>query len=186
MNDTPQSRAARLPHLRREGLTKGDPVPLPLTMASIYHLPGDPAGFNQYGRFDNPTWRAVETLLGHLESAEALSFPSGMAATSAALFALLKTGDRILLPSDGYYMKLDEDVAGLGGDNRFIRNEGRADYYYSLRPDVVLNMGLGAGYIFGILGEDVHIANRFFLGLVEAGISKCPSGHIEARSAKVD
>ena len=29
---------------------------------------------------------------------------------------------------------------------------------------MVLNLGLGAGYIFGILGEDVHIANRFFLG----------------------
>jgi outer membrane protein insertion porin family len=72
--------------------------------------------------------------------------------------------DTRFLPSDGYYLKLDEDVAGLGGDNRFIRHEGRADYYYSLRPDVVLNLGLGAGYIFGILGEDVHIANRFFLG----------------------
>jgi cystathionine gamma-lyase len=103
MTDTPQSRAARLAHLRRAELAKGDPVPLPLTMASIYHLPGDPTGFKQYGRFDNPTWTAVERLLGHLEDAEALAFPAGMAATSAALFSLLRTGDRILLPSDGYY-----------------------------------------------------------------------------------
>src|SRR5262245_11917450 len=50
MPETPQSRAARLAHLRRQELAKGDPVPLPLTMASIYHLPGDPTGFNQYGR----------------------------------------------------------------------------------------------------------------------------------------
>ena len=78
-------------------------MPLPLTLAAMYHLPGDPAGFNQYGRFANPTWDAVERLLGHLEDATAVAFPSGMAATSAVLFGLLKTGDRILLPSDGYY-----------------------------------------------------------------------------------
>jgi len=103
MTETPQSRAARLAHLRRDDLAKGDPVPLPLTLASIYHLPGDPAGFSQYGRFANPTWAAVEKLLGHLEDAPALAFPSGMAATSAVFFALLKSGDHILLPADGYY-----------------------------------------------------------------------------------
>jgi cystathionine gamma-lyase len=103
MTETPQSRAARLAHLRRDDLAKGDPVPLPLTLASIYHLPGDPAGFSQYGRFANPTWKAVEKLLGHLEDAPALAFPSGMAAISAVFFALLRTGDRVLLPSDGYY-----------------------------------------------------------------------------------
>lgn len=103
MVDETKRVAAHLPHLRRAGLAKGDPVPLPLTMASIYHLPGDPGGYRQYGRFDNPTWAAVEKLLGHLEGADALAFPSGMAAISAVFFALLKAGDRILLPADGYY-----------------------------------------------------------------------------------
>lgn len=103
MSESNHARAARLAHLRREQLEKGDPVPLPLTMASIFHLPGDPAGYSQYGRFANPTWDAVEKLLGHLEQATAVGFPSGMAATSAIFFGLLKSGDRILLPSDGYY-----------------------------------------------------------------------------------
>ena len=103
MTESSNSRAARLPHLRRDELAKGDPVPPPLTLASIFHLPGDPAGFRQYGRFDNPTWSAVEKLLGHLEVAPALALPSGMAAISAVFLALLKSGDRILLPSDGYY-----------------------------------------------------------------------------------
>lgn len=96
-------RAAELTHLRRRKLVKGDPVPLPLTMAAMYHLPGDPTGAPQYGRFNNATWEAVEEMLGHLEDAEAVAFPSGMAAISAVLFSLLKAGDRILLPSDGYY-----------------------------------------------------------------------------------
>ncbi len=103
MTDSPAARAAQLAHLRRRKLVKGDPVPLPLTMASIFNLPGDPAGFSQYGRFDNPTWDAAEEMLGHLEDATAIAFPSGMAAISAIFFGLLKTGDRVLLPSDGYY-----------------------------------------------------------------------------------
>ncbi|MEW9836727.1 cystathionine gamma-lyase [Mesorhizobium marinum] len=69
----------------------------------MYNLPGDPAGFAQYGRFNNPTWDAVEEILGHLEAAPAVAFPSGMAAISATFFSLLKGGDRVLLPSDGYY-----------------------------------------------------------------------------------
>lgn len=103
MSDSPAARAANLIHLRRRKLAKGDPVPLPLTMAAMYNLPGDPAGFSQYGRFDNPTWDAVEEMLSHLEDAATVAFPSGMAAISAAFFSLLKSGDRILLPSDGYY-----------------------------------------------------------------------------------
>jgi cystathionine gamma-lyase len=103
LTDDPMNRAARMLHLRKAGLAKGDAVPLPLTLASVYHLPGDPAGHRQYGRFDNPTWEAAEDLLGHLEDARCVAFPSGMAAITAALLPFLKAGDRVLLPSDGYY-----------------------------------------------------------------------------------
>lgn len=96
-------RAAGAAHLRRDRLSKGDPVAPPVTLASMYHLPGDPAGVPQYGRFDNATWEAAEELLSHFEDAPCIGFPSGMAAISALFFSLLKTGDRILLPSDGYY-----------------------------------------------------------------------------------
>ncbi|RLP27216.1 cystathionine gamma-lyase [Mesorhizobium sp. YM1C-6-2] len=97
------ARAAHLIHLRRRKLAKGEPVPLPITPAAMFNLPGDPAGFAQYGRFDNPTWEAVEEMLAHLEDAPAVAFPSGMAAISAVFFSQLRSGDRVLLPSDGYY-----------------------------------------------------------------------------------
>lgn len=103
MADTPAARAASLIHLRRRKLNKGDPAPPPLTMAAMYNLPGDPAGFAQYGRFDNATWDAVEEMLSHLEGAPAVAFPSGMAAIAAVFFSQLKAGDRVLLPADGYY-----------------------------------------------------------------------------------
>lgn len=103
MTDDTLARAARLPHLRRPRLEKGDPTPLGLTFASIYHLPGDPAGHRQYGRYDNPTWEGLEHALGHLDDATAVAFPSGMAAISAVFCGLLSAGDTILLPADGYY-----------------------------------------------------------------------------------
>ena len=104
MTETDADRAARLLHLRHAALEKGAPLALPLTLASMYHLPGDPEpGVPGYGRSDNPTWTALEDRLAALEDAPALAFPSGMAAISAALFATLGSGDRLLLPADGYY-----------------------------------------------------------------------------------
>jgi cystathionine gamma-lyase len=69
----------------------------------MYHLPGDPAGARGYGRSDNPTWEALEHALSHLEDASTVAFPSGMAAISAVFLTMLRAGDRLLLPSDGYY-----------------------------------------------------------------------------------
>lgn len=96
--------ASALLHLRGAALERGEPLALPITPASMFYLPGDPAtGVDAYGRMSNPTWRALEEALGLLEGAPALAFPSGMAAITAALFATLKAGDRLLLPADGYY-----------------------------------------------------------------------------------
>lgn len=136
MSETANSRAAALAHLRSAGFAKGDPIPLPLTMASIFHAPGDATGFDQYGRFSNPTWHAVEHVLGHLENAECVAFPSGMAAISAAFLGLVKTGDRILLPSDGYHT-----TRALA--ERFLKPLGVG---YDVRPTATMLDGGFAGY----------------------------------------
>lgn len=91
-------------HLRGEALEKGAPVALPITTSSMYHLPGLPDGSDFYGRAGNPTWTHLEHMLAHLEGAPSLAFPSGMAAIAAALFATVKSGARLLVPSDGYYV----------------------------------------------------------------------------------
>jgi cystathionine gamma-lyase len=117
MSDPDLARAASLLHLRGADLAKGQPVAPPLTLATTFHLPGDPAGVPGYGRTDNPTRDELERALGHLEGAPALAFPSGMAAIAAALFPLLSAGDRLLLPSDGYYttrLLADRVLARLG------------------------------------------------------------------------
>jgi cystathionine gamma-synthase len=57
----------------------------------------------EYGRYGNPTVRELERRVAALEGAEdAVAFPSGMAATSTALLALLKAGDHVVLFRDCY------------------------------------------------------------------------------------
>ncbi|WP_170400122.1 cystathionine gamma-lyase [Ruegeria arenilitoris] len=104
-------------HLRGNALNAGEPVTLPLTQSSMYHLPGVTDGLPTYGRVDNPTWEHLEHVLAHLEGAPCLTFPSGMGAISAALFATLKAGSHLLIPSDGYYVTrvlADQFLSGLG------------------------------------------------------------------------
>lgn len=66
-------------------------------------------------------------------------------------------------PTDGYYLRLTQDFAGVGGDTKFLRHEIKTGYYYPVTKNVVLQVGGQAGHIQGI-GEDVRIADRFFLG----------------------
>lgn len=70
----------------------------PLTPASSF-LTGTE---RSYARNDgNPSWEALEAVLGDLESGEAISFASGMAAVAAVLDQL-PVGADVVLPDDCY------------------------------------------------------------------------------------
>ncbi|HWO66515.1 MAG TPA: cystathionine gamma-lyase [Umezawaea sp.] len=77
------------------GAFMGSPV-----FASAFHLTGE----DTYGRSGNPTWRALEAALGELDGGECVLFPSGMAAISTLLRLVLRTGDTVVLPGDGYFL----------------------------------------------------------------------------------
>jgi cystathionine gamma-lyase len=104
MDIATEHRIARLLNHRKAGLAKGDPVVAPLVTSATFHLPDVQGASHVYGRNGSPTWEEAEAQLSLLEEAECLLFPSGMAAISAALFSLLKSGDRLILPADGYYV----------------------------------------------------------------------------------
>jgi cystathionine gamma-lyase len=83
----------------------GEPfLPGPV-FAAPYHL--DPTvGLTDrdwYGRYGNPTWRRLEAAIGSLEGGDALVFASGQAAITGLLLSLLRPGDTVVLPSDGYF-----------------------------------------------------------------------------------
>lgn len=62
----------------------------------------------EYGRYGNPTVRAVEAKLAMLEGGDdAILVSSGMSAVAMALLILLKAGDHLLLTGDCYRSTLD-------------------------------------------------------------------------------
>ena len=96
-------RVARALHHSSQSTAFGEAFVPPIVNTSVYRLAADPSGPYQYARWGNPTWSALEDALSILEDAETVTFPSGMAAIASVLYGVLKSGDRILLPSDGYY-----------------------------------------------------------------------------------
>jgi len=60
-------------------------------------------GREEYGRYGNPTVRALEEKVASLEgTADALAFASGMAAVTTSILALTKAGSHVVLFSDCY------------------------------------------------------------------------------------
>lgn len=111
------ARIARLLHHRKAGLALGEPVVPPISVATTFHLPQSQGAAHYYGRSGQPTWDAVEAQLAILEAAEVVSFPSGMAAITAALVCCLRAGAKVMIPSDGYYVTrlLGRDVLQVYG-----------------------------------------------------------------------
>ena len=68
-------------------------------------------------------------------------------------------------PSSGYVVSMSNDVAGVGGDARYVANKLKGTVYIPLDDDnkYIFSTGAEGGYIVG-LGEDVVINNRYFLG----------------------
>ena len=103
--------ATEVVRLGRPDAVGGAPVNPPVVMSSTFHQGGEPV----YGRDGNPTWTALEEVLGALEGGRALVFASGMAAISSVLEVLPIPG-RVVVPGDSYNgtRRFLADVASRG------------------------------------------------------------------------
>ncbi len=83
---------------------QGEPfLPGPV-FAAPFHFTGDPADSpNVYNRYGNPTWTRYEEAVGSLEDAEAVLFPSGMAAAAALLLTRLGPGSVLAMDAGCYH-----------------------------------------------------------------------------------
>lgn len=83
----------------------GQPLQPGPVFAAPYLLSADEGSESDfYARNSHPGWRVLEDALATLERAQsALVFSSGMAAITTVLASLLKPGDHLVIPSDGYY-----------------------------------------------------------------------------------
>ena len=89
--------ATRAVHVGRPPHEPDQPFNTPITMASTYVAGGD----LEYGRYDNPTWRAFEDALGDLEGGRCLAFASGLAAV-ATILDLVGNGEKVVAPRHAY------------------------------------------------------------------------------------
>ena len=99
MNDATRVVRAGLAHAEN-----GEPFLAGPVFAAPYHVAGAPADSPfTYGRFHNPTWTAYESAIAELEGGPAVLFPSGMAASAAVFGAVLRPGQRVVMPEESYY-----------------------------------------------------------------------------------
>jgi methionine-gamma-lyase len=95
-----------------------------------------------YGRLGNPTQRALERAVAELENAEAaLALASGMAAISAAVFTIAKSGDHIVAPESGYSTTMNflhhiENRFAI--ETTFIDASNAENYRSAIRPTTKL------------------------------------------------
>lgn len=89
----------------------------------------------------------------------------GIRTTSAISQRLVyDTRDSILLTTEGLYYWLDTEVAGLGGDAKYVSGRTGASYFYPVMDQVVVNALGEVGAITGFSDTDVEINERFFIG----------------------
>lgn len=74
------------------------------------------------------------------------------------------TRDNTFTPSKGNSSSLGMDVAGLGGDSKFVKFSGSTSEFMPIWFNHILAAHLEAGHIFGYDGADVPLFERFFLG----------------------
>ena len=115
----------------------------PITLSTTFERGEDgsyPGGFD-YSRSGNPNRRALEAALAALEGgAEAVAYPSGMAATFSVIFSL-SPGDHVVAADDAYYgtgVLLREQFAERGIEATFVDMTDLGAVRAAMRPNTRL------------------------------------------------
>ena len=96
------------------------------------------------------------------EASRAIKDAEGTSITSSVGYTLAyNTLDNIRNPRSGLYAEFKQDVAGVGGDAKYVRSTAEARYYHELTEDFVGVVKGQGGYIFG---NNLRIIDNFFMG----------------------
>ena len=85
----------------------------------------------------------------------------------SSIFGYSFTWDRRndpITPTGGFDFQLSQDLAGIGGDVRYLRTDVRTNFYKGLFKDVIASLELSGGYIRGWGDDNVAINDRYFKG----------------------
>ena len=67
-------------------------------------------------------------------------------------------------PTSGYSVQVQTDVAGLGGDQQYLRARLSAAYYQPFLEDLVASVSVDGGYIVGFGDDRIRTTDNFSLG----------------------
>ena len=100
------------------------------------------------------------------EASLAIKESQGSRLTSLAGYTLSYNSlDRVKEPTSGIYAELKQDIAGLGGQSRFVRTSGDVRYYHDLVWDDIIGIArLQGGMMQAIGGYQLHVTDNFNLG----------------------
>lgn len=90
---------------------------------------------------------------------------AGKASTSALGQTLVyDKRDSMINTKEGYYLSFGNDIAGLGGDNKYNRFDAKAYKFYTLSDYYTFKFFANGGYIVGYDHKDVRLSDRYYLG----------------------
>lgn len=96
----------------------------------------------EYGRYGNPTWRAVERKVSALEGGEeSILFASGMCAATTTFMALLPEDSHLIVTSDCYRRTrqfINQFLARMGVETTVIEPGNLAAFQAAIRPNTKL------------------------------------------------
>ncbi len=75
------------------------------------------------------------------------------------------TRDDPIRPTKGITFLISQDIAGFGGQLKYLRSEANIIYYHDLfDPDWIGSISMSGGYINGYDGQNIRVNDRFFKG----------------------
>jgi len=67
-------------------------------------------------------------------------------------------------PTRGFYTDFSQDLAGVGGDVKYLRTETSGGWYYGFNKTFIFSATASAGYIEGWSGDIIRVNDRFYKG----------------------
>ncbi|MCU0667816.1 MAG: aminotransferase class I/II-fold pyridoxal phosphate-dependent enzyme [Myxococcota bacterium] len=147
----PKGDSTRSVHGGERDRRLSDAITVPIYQTSTYTF-GDSAQVrayqegrttrDEYGRYGNPTWRAVESKLAELEGGDdAVLFASGMCAATTLFLAMLPQGSHLVVTSDCYRRTrqfIRQYLTKLGVETTVIEPADTQKLAEALRPETRL------------------------------------------------
>ena len=72
--------------------------------------------------------------------------------------------DNRIEPTEGYYARLRQEVAGVGGDTKYLKHTLNYGYFHPVADEWILSVLTRTGHIFDFEDDYVRIVDRYFLG----------------------